>query len=129
MRKLHPFIKDASHIQSAIDRAYTAILVDARGHINDHYNIDFGDNDDDSDASTVFLDEGEMQTAYADLVREKIQRKYRYDQWFNRVVLDHRQMKEVIQYLSVLLPFDMEFRHNIEIYHKVKFFCPLHKIF
>ena len=58
LKKRHPFIMDASHIQSAIERAYTTSLIDARSHRNDHYNIDFDDNDNDSDESTVFLDEG-----------------------------------------------------------------------
>ena len=113
MTKLHPFIMDTSHIKSAIDRAYMAVLVDARGHRNEHYNIDDDDDDDDSDESTVYLDEGDMQPAYSEIVRENSQSKYRYDQWFSRVVLDHHLMKEVIQYLIVLIPFDMGFCHTI----------------
>ena len=60
---------DAIHIQSAIDRAYMAVIFYARGHINEHYSNDDDDNDNGSDASTVFLDEGDMQPSYAELVR------------------------------------------------------------
>ena len=93
LKKLHPFIMDASHIKSAIEKAYTKSLVDARSHRNDHYNIDFDDNDDDSDESTVFSDEGDMQPAYKELVRENSRGKYRNDLWHDRVVEDHHLMK------------------------------------
>ena len=69
MKKMHPFIFDASHIKSAIDRTYIYVLVDARGEINMHYRKENEDEDDDSDASTLFSDERNMQPAYAELVR------------------------------------------------------------
>ena len=37
MKKLHPFIFEASHIQSTIDRTYMDVLVDARVKRNMHY--------------------------------------------------------------------------------------------
>ena len=124
LKKLQPFVMDASHIKSVIESAYTTSLIDGRSQRNDHYNI----GDDNSDESTDFL-EGDMVPAYSDVVQEPIQMKYRHDQWFDRVVLDHLQMKEVLQYLDVLLPFDMVFRNTIASNHKVKCFCPLHTRF
>jgi hypothetical protein len=90
LKKLHPFVMDASHIKSAIERAYTTSLIDARSQRNDHYSIGF--DDDDSDESTDFL-EGDMVPAYSDVVQEPIQMKYRHYKWFDRVVEDHDQMK------------------------------------
>ena len=38
-------------------------------------------------------------------------------------------MKQILQYLAVLLPFDMGFRNTIATDHEAKCFCPLHRIF
>ena len=62
-------------------------------------------------------------------VQEPIHAKYRHDKWHDRVVEDHDQMKEILKYLAVLLPFDMGFRNTIATDHEAKCFCPLHTRF
>ena len=70
-----------------------------------------------------------MEPAYSDTVQDPIQKKYRHDKWHDRVVEDHDAMKKILQYLAVLLPFDMGFRNTIATDHEAKCFCPLHKRF
>ena len=63
MRKTHPFVFDASHIKSAIDRTYMAVLVDARWKRNVHYSKENVDDDSESYESTDSRDD------YAQLVK------------------------------------------------------------
>ena len=128
MKKLHPFIFDTSHIKSVIDRTYMAVLVDARGKGRINSSNEDKEKDSDSDASSVFLDDYDMQLTYAEHFRGS-KGKYRDQLWHDTVVEDHLQMKSFIEYLAVLLPFDMGFFNQATIRNKVKCFCHLHKRF
>ena len=60
MKKIHLFVFGSIHIQSVIDRLFTALLVDPREHKRIHYSNEDKDEEDDSDASTVYFYDDEM---------------------------------------------------------------------
>ena len=60
-----------------------------------------------------------MEPSCAELVRGN-RGKYRDKLWNDTVMEDHLQMKSVIEYLAVLLPFKMGLRNQATIRKKLK---------